>query len=401
MKKVCFFALLFFLLGITGISFWAISSVFEEKSKEIPVNKEQLEVVEDKKTAKLTLVGDLLFETAFYQAIDSGDNPNDYFQLVKDYFNQDDLSIGNMEVVIGNDATRVSGGENYNFAAPSWVGDLVSSLDFEVLSTANNHAFDQGSAGVLSTLDYFANHSDILTVGTYRNREESNQLSIVEVNDIRFGFVAYTMGTNVKMGSEEEYMVHLYKSNYSTTVTQQDKERMKVQIEELKKQVDVVVVLIHWGEEYTFMPNDAQKDLASFFNTLGVDLVVGNHSHNIQPIEWIGEEHKTLVYYSLGNFVSADEDIPRTNETFNNAYQFGLLSQLTVIKENDQIEITDIMTEPIINYYNPSIRNFTLIPYHLYHEELENTHYRYSQGFHKEFILETYRQVIPKEFQSF
>ena len=158
---------------------------------------------------------------------------------------------------------------------------------------------------------------------------------------------------------------------------------------------------MHWGSEYTFIPNDTQKELALFFNSLGVDIVVGNHSHNIQPIEWIGDEHKTLVYYSLGNFVSADEDIPRTNNTFNNAYQIGLLSKLVVTKENNQIEIHDITTEPIINYYDANLRNLHLIPFHLYTEDYEKTHYRYEQGFTRDFILNTYYDVIPEEFRSF
>ena len=84
------------------------------------------------------------FETAYYNAINRGEDKNLYFSLVSDYFLNDDLSIGNMEVIIGNENIPVSSGDNYNFAAPSWVGDLVATLDFEVLSTANNHAFDQG-----------------------------------------------------------------------------------------------------------------------------------------------------------------------------------------------------------------------------------------------------------------
>ena len=134
---------------------------------------------------------------------------------------------------------------------------------------------------------------------------------------------------------------------------------------------------------------------------MGVDIVVGNHSHNIQPIEWIGDEHKTLVYYSLGNFVSADGDIPRTTTTFNNAYQLGLLSQLIITKEDDLITISDVTTEPIINYYNSNLRNFQLIPFHLYTQEDEMNHYRYNKGFTKEFVLDTYHQVIPLEFQSY
>ena len=399
MKKLWFMLVILIIIGVIGCSIIFTYQKNEEKENEgIPIKEE---VPAETHTAKLTLVGDLLFESMYYNAVNNGEDKDLYFSLVKDYFLNDDLSIGNMEVVIGNDDMPVKGGDNYNFSAPPWVGNLVASLDFEVLSTANNHAFDQGRNGVISTINYFKNNSDILTVGTFKEKEDVNQLHILEINGIRFGFLAYTMGTNVKMNHEDEYMVSLYKSNYSSVVTDEDKLRMKKQIEELKKQVDVTIILMHWGSEYTFIPNDTQKELALFFNSLGVDIVVGNHSHNIQPIEWIGDEHKTLVYYSLGNFVSADEDIPRTNNTFNNAYQIGLLSKLVVTKENNKIEIHDITTEPIINYYDANLQNLKLVPYHLYTEDIEVSHYRYKQGLTKDFILNTYYEVIPEEFRSF
>ena len=182
-------------------------------------------------------------------------------------------------------------------------------------------------------------------------------------------------------------------------VTAEDKARMKEEIESLNRNVDVTILLMHWGSEYTFEPNATQKELAHFFNSLGVDIIVGNHSHNIQPIEWILGENKTLVYYSLGNFVSADEYIERTNETFNNAYQISLLSSLVVTKENNHITIDNITTEPIINYYDKNLRNFTLVPYSLYDEEYETTHYRYNLGLSKEFITNTYEAVIPECFR--
>ena len=383
------------------IGFISGSFLFLKDKEKVEVKDDARPTIqeEDKQMATLTFVGDLLFETNYYNAINSGEVEEQYFRLVKNYFFKDDLSIGNMEVVIGSEDMPVRGGDNYNFSAPIWVGDLVSSLDFEVLSTANNHAYDQGSAGIISTIDYYKNHTDILTVGTYKTREDTTKQHILEINGIRFGLLAYAMGTNVKMDKDKEYMVSLYKQSGSNSVTAEDKARMKEEIESLNRNVDVTILLMHWGSEYTFEPNATQKELAHFFNSLGVDIIVGNHSHNIQPIEWILGENKTLVYYSLGNFVSADEYIERTNETFNNAYQIGLLSSLVVTKENNHITIDNITTEPIINYYDKNLRNFTLVPYSLYDEEYETTHYRYNLGLSKEFITNTYEAVIPESFR--
>lgn len=356
------------------------------------------ESMTNKKIAKLTLVGDLLFEQPFYDAINNGEDRNKYFNRVKKYFLEDDLSIGNMEVVIGNDNLKVSG-EGYNFCAPKYIGDLVNTLDFDVLGTANNHAYDRGKEGILSTIDYFKNNTDILTVGTYDNISEKNKLKILNINDINFGFLAYTYGTNQKPNEEDTELISYYKKPYTKEI---NKELLEKEISLLKEQSDVVIVLMHWGNEFNFKPNKEQKELAIYLNKLGVDIIVGSHSHNIEPIEIIGEEHKTLVYYSLGNFVSHDNDIARTKEgeeTYDNAYQVGLLSTLEIIKENNKVNFNNVKTELIVNYFDKDMRNFELIPFKDYDKEYELNHYRYNKGLNKDFINNMYIDVINEEYR--
>ena len=363
---------------------------------------DNLEIKENIKTknnknAKLTLVGDLLFEQPFYDAIANGDDKEEYFSLIKDYFQKDDLTIGNMEVVIGNSELK-SSGVGYNFCAPEYIGNLVSSLDFEVLGTANNHAFDRGVKGINSTIDYFKNNSDFLTVGTYKSSERP--LHILEINGIKFGFLAYTYGTNQKPNIEESLLINYYKDINNKEIK---KELLKEDISKLKEQSDVVIVLMHWGNEFTYTPNNEQKELAKYLNELGVNIIVGSHSHSIQPIEIIDDKYKTLVYYSLGNFVSADDDIARTPkgvEEFDNAYQFGLLSTLDVIlDENNKVDLENIKTNIIVNYFDKNMRNFKLMPFNDYNDTYEKTHYRYSYGLTREFIKKTYEEVINSEFR--
>ena len=133
---------------------------------------------------------------------------------------------------------------------------------------------------------------------------------------------------------------------------------------------------------------------------LGVDIVIGNHSHCMQPIKWIHGEHDTLVYYSLGNFVSADHIVDRTGETFTNAYQLGLLSKLTVNKIDGVVSIDNIRTLPIVDYYDTNLRNFILVPFDLYSSDYETSHYLYSNNFNRSFISNTYESVIDLEFRN-
>ena len=169
----------------------------------------------------------------------------------------------------------------------------------------------------------------------------------------------------------------------------------------LRPQVDVLIVMMHWGTEFTFEPNSEQKEMARFLNENGADIVYGSHSHSVQPVEFIGYEHKTLVYYSLGNFASQDDDIARTpkgQETFDNAYQVGLLSQFTVRLNNGKVEISDLSNHLIVNHLNYDMKKFALVPLEQYDEFYEKTHFRYSLGFNRDFINGLY-DVVNKEIK--
>jgi poly-gamma-glutamate synthesis protein (capsule biosynthesis protein) len=345
-----------------------------------------------KNVVNITLAGDLLFEEPFYTAVSKGYSKDKYFSLVKDYFKDDDLSIANMEVVIGNSNMKTSG-TGYNFCAPEYIGDLVNTLSFEVLGTANNHSFDRGVDGINSTIDYFKDKTNIKTVGTRKNTDDSFLL-YVEKNNIKFGITAYTYGTNQKSNSNRS-LINYYKDENGNL----NKDQIKKDIEELKNNSDIVIVLTHWGQEFRYEPNKEQKELANYLSGLGVDIVVGSHSHNISPIEKI---NNTLVYYSLGNFVSHDDDIARTKpgeEEFDNAYQVGMISKLQIIKEEDKIKIDNIKTELVVNYFDKDMNNFIIVPFKDYNEEYEKSHLRYSKGLTREFINNMYNKVIDKEYR--
>ena len=392
MKK--YTILIIFILTITIILIINPKKVIKKLTMEYPINMP----IRKKFTAELTLTGDFLYEEPYYAALRNGEDENLYFSKVKKYFQKDDLSIGNMEVVI-SDGTMELSGVGYSFCAPQSMGHQVINLGMDVMSTSNNHSNDRGIEGRISTREFFKNNSDILTVGTY-DEERDVTKNIKEVNGIRFGFLAYTYKTNVTIPKSDRYSIGLYRDPDTGTITEEYKEIIRQEVEKLRDKVDCLIVMMHWGNEFTFTPTSEQEYLANYLNSLGVDIIIGNHSHCIQPIKWINNEHKTLVYYSLGNFVSADHIVDRTGETFTNAYQLGLVSKLNVTLEDGKIEIKDIKTEPIIDYYDKNLRNFTLIPYSEYTEKQEKSHYLYNNNFNKNFIETTYNQVIDEEFRN-
>lgn len=247
--------LIIILILIFGCSLQVIKN-FNSNDKEIKeVDKKTTTKIkeETKKKAKLTLVGDFLFESPFYKAISNGYEKNRYFSLVKHYFEEDDLSIGNMEVVIGNDTMNISG-DGYNFCAPSYVGDLVNTLDLQVLSTANNHVYDRGIEGINSTLDYFKNNTNIMTVGTYKDYSEREKDHILEINGIKFGFLAYTYGTNIRVDQQYRQLVGLYRNPETKTMDEEYKNILTTEITNLRNKVDVLIVMMHWEMNLLLLP---------------------------------------------------------------------------------------------------------------------------------------------------
>ena len=356
-----------------------------------------IEYIPEKHSVDLTIVGDFLYEEPYYASLRNGDSNDLYFSRVKKFFS-DDLSIGNMEVVITDGNMELSG-VGYSFCAPTFVGDQVIDLGMDVMSTSNNHSNDRGLAGRVSTYNYFRNNSDILPVGTYDESRDVTK-NIVEKDKIKFGFLSYTYGTNVSVDFNLRYSLGLYKDPDSGVITDEYLNLIRNEVNVLRDKVDVLIVMVHWGNEFTFTPNAEQEFLANYFNELGVDIVIGNHSHCMQPIKWIHGDHDTLVYYSLGNFVSADYIVDRTGETFTNAYQLGLLSKVSITKTDDVVSIDNIRTLPIVDYYDKNLRNFMLIPFDEYNSDYEVSHYLYSNNFNRNFITSTYESVIDAEFRN-
>lgn len=268
--KISFFIIITLLVGVI-----AIITIPEPKKNFNSDNKTTITNTTEKKkikSAKLTLVGDLLFESPFYQSVKNGYDANNYFKNVKDYFFNDDLSIGNMEVVVGDDTLPVSG-DGYNFCAPRYIGDLVSSLDFQILSTVNNHSYDRGLEGLVSTINYFKDNTSIKTVGTYLNDDDKNNYRVLDINGIKFGFLAYTYGTNMRVNSAERNMVSVYRNPDTRKFDDIAKENIKKEVLAVKNLSDIMIVMMHWGNEFTFEESAEQQEVATFLNELGVDIV--------------------------------------------------------------------------------------------------------------------------------
>lgn len=215
------------------------------------------------------------------------------FRHIKEFVRSADISVANLETTIGK-----SGYSGYpSFCAPDSFLYAVKDAGFNVLLFANNHCMDKGKRGALHTLDML-DSLQIAHCGVYRNakeREERYPL-IVEEKGVRVAILNYTYSTN---GREipSPMVVNLI-----------DKETIVRDIQAAKeKRADAIIACMHWGDEYVSLPPQRIKELADWLIEQGVDHIIGNHPHVVQPLE-IRESSTTpdrnVVAYSTGNLVS-------------------------------------------------------------------------------------------------
>lgn len=246
---------------------------------------------------KITLgaIGDILIHDTVYEDAFTGEGYDftPMFSLVKDELLKPDLLLANQETILGGVEMGLSSYPAFN--SPVEVGEALLGSGVDIVSTANNHSLDRSEIGVISSIRNLESVG-LPYVGSFKDKEDQNKLRILNKNGIRIGFLSYTYGTNgIPVPTGKDYLVNLI-----------DKDKMREEISAAKELSDLVVMSIHWGNEYQRFPNQDQEDLAQYLVNQGVDVIFGHHPHVLQPMEWLqaADGRKALVVYSLGNFLS-------------------------------------------------------------------------------------------------
>lgn len=254
------------------------------------------------RTASLSAVGDILIHGTVYNSAktDDGYDFDPMFGKVKPYLEKSDITVANSESIIGGAGIGLSSYPSFN--SPFEVGDALKNAGVDVVAMANNHTLDRG----ISAIENAASHWDaigMMRTGSYLSEEERDQIPIMTVNDITFSFLSYTYGTNgIPTPAGKDYLVNRI-----------DKELIKSDLQHAASHSEVVVLNLHFGDEYQPLPNNYQKDIAHFAAENGADIILGHHPHVLQPPAWIetSDGRQVFVIYSLGNFLSGQNEIPR------------------------------------------------------------------------------------------
>lgn len=318
----------------------------------------------------LVAVGDNLIHDAIYEAAykDGKYNFMPFYEPMASYIQTFDLAFINQETMLGGVEIGLSSYPSFN--SPVEVGEALIETGFNLFSIANNHTLDRGERAILNTIDFL--ESKAIYYSGARATDEDTDVVIFEKNGITFGFVAYTMLTNGQVHPEgKTYLANVY-----------SREKAENQINEVRSDVDFMIVSMHWGDEYVDYPNDTQKQEARFLANLGVDVIIGHHAHVIQPIEWLEtDEHKTLVIYSLGNFLSAQIGVDRN---------IGMALELDFVKdENETLTIENIRTQLLYHYRTDD--GYSVRPLLSIDETILDQYMTYYEQ--KKSLIQTYMEV--------
>lgn len=293
------------ILGLLSIAVWYFLQMEEQKiaSKKNPPINAVLHSYRDAnafnkeltETAVIGAIGDILIHDWVYEDAQT-ENTYDFKPMlanVKELLEKPDLLLANQETILGGVEMGLSSYPTFN--SPQEVGDAFIDAGVDIVSTANNHSLDKGERGILAEIDYF-NRVGLPYVGAFKDSADQQTLRIQNVNGISMAFLSYTYGTNgIPIPKGKDYLVNLI-----------DHEKMKSEIKRAKDNADVVIMSIHWGNEYQRIPTSQQKELAQLLVNEGADIIFGHHPHVLQPMEWLTDQNgrKAFVVYSLGNFLS-------------------------------------------------------------------------------------------------
>ena len=251
---------------------------------------------------KIILTGDLSFDRHIRQMA-AANGYEVILESLQPLFSSVDLVVVNLESPITDQPSVsqnsiIGSPSNFRFTSPPQTASILARHNIRLVNLGNNHTLNFGFDGLKQTKQYLT-AAGIDYFGNTGLASDSSRLAIKTINDLKLGFVNYNQFTADALASA------------------------LADLQALRPQVDVLIVLAHWGEEYQPIAGPGIQALAHQFIDTGADLVIGCHPHVIQQSEiYQGQP----IYYSLGNFVFDQYFSPETKR--------GMLIGVTIDPEN-------------------------------------------------------------------
>ncbi len=280
----------------------------------------------------MTVTGDIMLARDVAAAARGTGDPAPALRPMSRRLRSADITVGNLESTLSRAGSPTQGGDS--FGADPAVAKSLRRAGFDALSLANNHLGDFGDRALVQTVRRL--HAEGLrTFGAGRDPQRANAPAVVERKGIRFGFLGFNaIGETPAVAPGQPGAVSVSMPPRTGPLDRAELRDFLGQVRRLDRQVDVVVVMPHWGTQYTNRPEPVQRQVAARLVSAGADLVVGGHPHWVQGIDVVDG---TLVAHSLGNFVFDMDFMKETQE--------GLLLEMT--------------------YWGPELKAVELVPYRI------------------------------------
>jgi len=347
-----------------------------------------------KEDISLCMVGDLLIHTPILDYAKSERKNDNYnfdfiFENIKKYINQYDIKIINDEVLIAGVNYGISGFPRFN--SPIELSDSVVKAGFNVILKATNHVNDKNEEARLEDLNNWKRFKDVIVTGSYINKEESEKITYFNKNGIKIALLNYCYGSN-----------RFSKISYS--MNKIIYEKLEENIKKARTEgTDIIILLPHWGREYSLKENKYQKKWSQIFFDLGVDLVIGTHPHVIQPVEIMEDKEtnrKMYIFYSIGNFINA------TSRRGKNIFWrfLGGMAHIIIGKEKNKAFIKEVKFIPLITHIYGKNGKITTFKVKDYNENMAENNYistEYDKDFSYENMIHIFKSVINEEFLDF
>ncbi len=261
-----------------------------------------------KRSAVIRSIGDIVMHVPLLRGAYSKQTKtydfSPYFSRIKASMEQADYTVINVDGPLGG---RKFGSGSYKgypqFNTPPVLLNTLADCGVDMLTLANNHALDTYYDGLVATIDN-VDKVGLDHVGAYRSQQERDTPKVVLINGIRVGFGNYTVSTNNMSKRSDPAATQYGLGMVSNSNAPQDIRRMR------EAGAEIVVMYMHWGEEYERSVQKAVKSIASKLVAAGADVVIGGHQHVVLPCEYLtvsdeaGEPRTGLVLYGMGNFLS-------------------------------------------------------------------------------------------------
>ena len=357
------------MLSLAVIGLWGCANEPDTVSEvvSVTVSSEQSDATvgeEQEKVISFIGVGDNLIHDSIFRDAELTDGTYDFkpiYENVAADIEAADIAFLNQETISAGDDYAYSGYPAFN--TPPEIAQDMNDLGFDLVNGATNHALDYDYPGALNSLAVWNEQMGVVYTGIYESQEDRDDIRTIERDGVTFSFLTYTYGTN-GIEPDTSYRVAYF-----------DEEQIRTDVANAKAVSDVVIVSAHWGDENTQEVNEMQRRYAQLFADLEVDVVIGTHPHILQPIEWVtgANQNKTLVVYSLGNFIA------HSLTDYNTLG--GMVTFDFVVADDETVTVENVRFKPTVSHYladpgnvETTRRDFKIYKLEDYPEKLASEH---------------------------